>query len=195
MGFASLKANKPTRIAKYNKALFSGQGDRLPPSEWDEVNNPGEPTVDIVLFEGWCVGFQPLTSSELRSKHAAVEALNNPTSKYCGRLGYNTLESVLTINDALKQYSELWAYFHTFVHIDAADPLFVYRWRLQQEATTRREKGAGMTDEQVENFVNGYYPAYELYTETLRRGVFRPAREGDQYQTGGWEGRQLRFPM
>ena len=29
-----------------------------------------------------------------------------------------------------------------------------------------------MTDEQVRHFVDGYYPAYELFTETLRAGVF-----------------------
>lgn len=190
--FASLKANKPTRVPKYNKALFSGQGDRQPESDWDEFNAPGSPSVDIVLFEGWCVGFQPLTSSELNFKHsAAVQERSSTAANYRGRLGYNSLESVTTINDALQQYSQLWSYFHTFVHIDAADPLFVYKWRLQQEATTRKEKGGGMTDEQVENFVNGYYPAYELYTETLRHGVFRP-RDGEP-DVKGWQGRQLRL--
>lgn len=190
--FASLKANKTTRIPKYNKALFSGQGDRLPESDWDEVNAPGTPTVDIVLFEGWCVGFQPLSSEDLASKHlSAVSELKAPNSNYRGRLGYNSLESVTTINNALKQYSELWLYFNTFVHIDAADPHFVYKWRLQQEATTRREKGNGMTADQVENFVNGYYPAYELYTDTLRYGIFKPRDAGSD--SGPWKGKQLRL--
>ena len=39
-----------------------------------------------------------------------------------------------------------------------------------------------MTDEQVRHFVDGYYPAYELFTETLRAGVF-----------GEDKGRQLRL--
>ena len=38
---------------------------------------------------------------------------------------------------------------------DAEDTKFVYDWRLQQEAALRASKGAGMTDEQVINFVNG----------------------------------------
>jgi len=37
-----------------------------------------------------------------------------------------------------------------------------------------------MSDEQVINFVNGYYPAYELYTENLRRGVFSAEQQGAQ---------------
>lgn len=52
-----------------------------------------------------------------------------------------------------------------------------------------------MSDAEVKAFVDGYYPSYELYTETLRRGVFRPEDgEGDQEEDGaGWEGRQLRL--
>lgn len=57
---------------------------------------------------------------------------------------------------------------------DAEDTKFVYGWRLEQEAALRASKGVGMTQEQVINFVNGYYPAYELYTATLRNGIFGP---------------------
>lgn len=38
---------------------------------------------------------------------------------------------------------------------DAEDPLYVYAWRLEQEANLRSAKGTGMTDEQVVEFVNG----------------------------------------
>ncbi|KAK4893570.1 hypothetical protein LTR27_008037 [Elasticomyces elasticus] len=65
---------------------------------------------------------------------------------------------------------------------DAEDTQYVYAWRQEQEAALRAAKGTGMTVEQVENFVNGYYPAYELYTEVLRNGIF-----------GGDKGKQLRL--
>lgn len=42
-----------------------------------------------------------------------------------------------------------------------------------------------MTEEQVEKFVDGYFPAYELYTDALREGVFKGRKGG--------EGRQLRL--
>lgn len=38
---------------------------------------------------------------------------------------------------------------------DAEDTLYVYHWREQQEAAMRADKGTGMTQEQVINFVNG----------------------------------------
>ncbi len=190
--FQKLERGEKVRIAKYNKSLFNGQGDRQPESEWDQVNTRSDQKVEIVIFEGWCVGFQPLTASELESKHFhAEEAREANDGKYQGRLGHNTLQSVTAINDSLKQYSKLWQYFDVFIHIDASDPLFVYKWRLEQEATTKREKGAGMSDEEVRKFVDGYYPSYELYTETLRRGVFKPREE--ESDGDGWKEKQLRL--
>ena len=189
--FADLKHQRSTKIPQYNKALFSGKGDRVPESDWETVSEPA----DIVLFEGWCVGFQPLKAEQLVSKHSgASDAAAKPDDSYKGRLGHNTKESVETINNALSKYSELWSYFDVFIHIDAADPLFVYKWRLQQEATTRRDRGGGMTDEEVKHFVDGYYPAYELYTETLREGIFKPSEvvEGGSVKKD-WAGKQLRL--
>lgn len=142
-----------------------------------------------MLFEGWSVGFRPLTSETLEAKYsAAVDAFrhSSPSQPYHGRLAHNTLKSVTTINNALKAYDKLTSQLDAFIHIDAADPLYVYKWRLEQEAGLRASRGSGMTDEQVKEFVDGYYPAYELYTETLREGVFKGTRED-------WEGRQLRL--
>ena len=79
---------------------------------------------------------------------------------------------------------------------DAAETGYVYDWRLQQEAALRATRGTGMTDEQVVDFVNGCeffmlfliysttnyhpdYPAYELYTEVLRKGLY-PQQQGKQ---------------
>ena len=67
--------------------------------------------------------------------------------------------------------------FDAFIHVDAAETNFVYKWRLEQEAALRRDKGAGMNDDQVMKFVDGYYPAYELFTEGVRNGVLRGGKD------------------
>ena len=188
--FEDLQQGRKCRIPKYNKAAFEGQGDRVDEKEWDEVNGNGEGTIKVVLFEGWCVGFQPLDDKVLERKWTkAVEEKGK--GNYSGRLGWNSLASVKAINDSLELYTKLWKQFDLFVHIDAADPLYVYKWRLEQEATTKREKGSGMSDEAVNDFVNGYYPSYELYTETLRDGIFRPSEvsASDDH----WKERQMRL--
>lgn len=56
----------------------------------------------------------------------------------------------------------------------------MYDWRAEQEAQLREETGSGMTVEQVVKFVDAYYPAYELYEDGVRQGVFA----GDESKKG-----------
>ena len=123
----------------------------------------------IVILEGWCVGFTPLASIELRRKWDTAVAQQR-CGGYQGRLGYARFEDVEFINNALKSYSQLTEQLRALIHIDAEDTGYVYQWRLEQEAALRKSKGNGMTDEQVTHFVDGYYPAYELFTDELRVG-------------------------
>lgn len=175
--FESLRRLEPTKIPQYNKAAFNGQGDRVPESQWEQVNGPGQEKIKVVLFEGWCVAFRPLDDASLKAKwREAVE--KKDSGHYSGRLGYNRLEDVAAINEALKSYDKLTDQLNALVHIDAEDLQFVYKWRLQQEEGLRASKGSGMTDDQVKHFVDGYYPSYELFTETLQAGVFKdPGRQ------------------
>ena len=43
----------------------------------------------------------------------------------------------------------------TFRFSDAENPRFVYEWRQEQERTLRAAKGTGMTEAQVNHFVDG----------------------------------------
>ncbi len=104
--FSSLRQNAPTRIPQYNKAAFSGQGDRLPQDQWLKVNFEGQNTVKVVILEGWCVGFRSLSEHDLKQKwEDAVMA--REAGEYVGRLGFNTLESVANINAALREYDQI----------------------------------------------------------------------------------------
>ena len=44
---------KNLSIPRYNKAAFQGRGDRKSKEEWPTVAKP----VDVILLEGWCLGF------------------------------------------------------------------------------------------------------------------------------------------
>ncbi|KAJ6017944.1 hypothetical protein N7451_001323 [Penicillium sp. IBT 35674x] len=191
--FASLAAEQPTAIPQYDKSAFSGQGDRVPDSQWEVVNQEGQKKIKLIIFEGWCVGFRPWDDQTLRSKwETAVQ--QKETGNYQGRLGHVKLEDVQTVNDALKRYDALTDKFDALIHIDAQDLRFVYEWRQEQERSLRASKGTGMTEEQVNHFVDGYYPSYELFTETLREGVFKPAVHHPVTATSSdWQGRQLRL--
>lgn len=192
--FSSLQQNKPTKIPQFNKAAYNGHGDRVPESEWLEVNTDPANPVRIVLFEGWCVGFRPVSDSALSERHfIAFKGANAADSGYQGRLGYNSRESVNTINEALKQYDEITSQFDGLIHIDAEDPLYVYDWRLEQEHNLIKAKGSGMTDDEVKTFVDGYYPSYELYVDGLRKGVFKTLKTDGLSKGDDVQGEQLRL--
>lgn len=167
--FDALVEGRPARVPQYDKGAFGGLGDRLPSDQWIPVNEEGQAKVQVVLLEGWCVGFKSIPPE-------TVEAKWKETSR---TLHLHKLEDLLFINEQLKDYDDITDRFDAFIHIDAQDTEYVYEWRLQQEHQLIRERGMGMTDEQVVKFVDAYYPAYELFSDGVRHGVL-PHRPGGQ---------------
>lgn len=127
---------------------------------------------EVLILEGWCVGFRPTTPQSI--KHA----WSSPSRT----LRSHELAHLLHVNDHLIGYCGIYDLFDVFIHVDAEDSLYAYDWRQEQEDHLRLKKGdprAGMSPEQVVRFVDGYYPAYELYTEGLRKGIMqeKPGRQ------------------
>lgn len=125
--FGALVVGKETKIPQYNKAAFSGLGDRVPSEQWQTVNAPGQKKVQVIIFEGWCVGFRPLREDQVRARHAGPSKT----------LHIHRLEDLLFVNARLKEYDAITDYFDGFVYIDAEDTQSVYDWRLQQERALR----------------------------------------------------------
>ena len=156
------------KIPSFDKSQFNGEGDRAPVSEWHSVSQKP----DVVVFEGWCVGFQPLPASAVEDKYSLALA---------GKLSINTpaqhqVSHLLEVNDNLKRYCDAFMgpeHFDFFVHIDTSDLHNVYIWRLEQEHKMIAAKGSGMTDDQVKAFIDGYMPSYEIYLDSLRQGLFK----------------------
>jgi D-glycerate 3-kinase len=164
------------KIPSFDKSKFNGEGDRAPESEWPIITSKP----DVVVFEGWCVGFQPLSESQVEIKHQ--DARTHTRETLIDHRVYHLLE----INENLKRYCEKFMGPHHFdfmIHIDTEDLGNVYHWRLQQEHKMIEKKGTGMSDEAVVKFVMGYMPGYELYLDGLREGFF------------GLEGKQVRVVL
>jgi D-glycerate 3-kinase len=155
------------RIPSFDKSRFNGEGDRAPISDWHSVTQKP----DVVVFEGWCVGFQPLPVPAVKEKHSLALA---------GKLPVNTpaqhqISHILEVNENLKRYCDAFmgpGHFDFFVHIDTSDLRNVYIWRLEQEHKMIAAKGSGMSDDQVKAFIDGYMPSYEIYLDALRQGLF-----------------------
>ena len=56
---ASLDAE--VAVPRYDKSQHGGRGDRAPRSAWPCVKAP----IDIILFEGWMLGFSPVADEEV----------------------------------------------------------------------------------------------------------------------------------
>lgn len=167
--FMSLCRGEATLIPQYDKGAFAGLGDRLPRERWIPVNQEGQAKVQVVLLEGWCVGFRSITPETIEAKWRQQSRT----------LHLHKLEDLNFVNDQLRGYDVVTDLFDAFIHIDAEAIEYVYSWRLQQEHQLAQERGTGMTDEQVVKFVDAYYPAYELFSDAVRSGIL-PHRPGCQ---------------
>lgn len=124
--FSALRDRKPNvKIPSYDKSAHDGQGDRRPESEWAVVNREGQASVDVVLYEGWCVGFRALEDERLKMSWeearrreevygdlTVAQAMpdkkkNVQEERMAGRLCRQRFENVKTVNDMLKEYALL----------------------------------------------------------------------------------------
>ncbi|HWW27981.1 MAG TPA: kinase, partial [Caulobacter sp.] len=153
----SLAGEGETALPRFDKAT----DDRTPVEAWPVVAGP----IDIVLFEGWCVGARPEPAQALAAPVNALERERDPDGVWRGH-----------VNAALAgPYRTLFARLDLLVLFTAPDFETVLAWRREQEAKLRDRlaamgEGRAMTDDEVAVFVQHY--------ERLTRHIARemPAR-------------------
>lgn len=130
------------KLPRYDKSAYGGRGDRADPSTWPEVEGP----LEVILFEGWMLGFKPLPIDVVNAVDPQLQVVN---------------ENLKAYYDAWDKFVEAW------IIIKIKDPNCVYEWRLQAEVAMREDGKPGMSDEEVFDFVSRYLPAYKAYLPTL----------------------------
>ncbi|KAF9565602.1 P-loop containing nucleoside triphosphate hydrolase protein [Agrocybe pediades] len=160
--------NSSIELPRFDKSLFAGRGDRLP-MDGSGVIITQPPRLDVVIFEGWCVGFQPITEDELAERWNGIWKSEREKLG----LGENQMgrkADIQAINDALRDYLRLWDFFDIFVQpVPPSSPelsqyAVVYKWRLEQEHHMKALNGGrGMSDEAVKSFVDRYIPGYVFF--------------------------------
>ncbi|PWN41968.1 P-loop containing nucleoside triphosphate hydrolase protein [Ceraceosorus guamensis] len=177
----------------YDKSAHGGEGDRS--GETVKVHAP----LDVVIWEGWCMGFGSLEPAVLRDKYdrSSRDAQIGTTS--ASGASYFTRHPIVhlqEVNSQLASYEATWwAQVDAFVQLAPTPPSgqrdggpqaleTVFTWRLQAErAMKERNGGKGMSDEAVREFVARYMPGYELFGDGVQ-GVKKP-----------WHGRGLRLGL
>ncbi len=135
-----LKAGQPVALPRFDKA----SDDRAPKADWPRIDR----AVDVVIFEGWCVGARPQGPGALAAPVNALERYEDPEGVWRR-----------TSNAALAgPYQDLFAMIDRLVLMAAPSFEVVLGWRLEQEHELKGERGegAGMTDAEVKRFISFY---------------------------------------
>ncbi len=140
-----LRRGTAVRLPRFDKS----SDDPKPESEWPVVDRP----VDVVLFEGWCVGARPQDEAALSTPINDLERDYDPDGRWRH-----------AVNAALGgPYRDLFARLDRLVFLAAPDFAVVRAWRTQQEHglkhRLKREGRRGshvMSDAEVGRFVQYY---------------------------------------
>jgi len=94
-------------LPMFDKSLFDGAGDRVP--EASVVRGP----IDVVVLEGWCVGFYPVQRAEIEVRwKRRVPGLDGFDMRQ-----FVSLEDVLQVNDMLGAYVGWWDALDAFIQV------------------------------------------------------------------------------
>jgi D-glycerate 3-kinase len=135
---ASLGAARETLVPSFDKAA----DDRRPRDRWTRVGGP----VDVIVFEGWCVGARPQPPDALAAPVNALERTRDPDGAWRRYA-----------NDALAgPYRALFdgVGFQALLLAPGFD--VVLGWRQQQEHALIARGGAGQTDAELAVFIQHY---------------------------------------
>ncbi len=136
---AALSSPAPGVVAvpSYDKSAHAGRGDRRPASAWVEVATP----LDVVLFEGWMLGFLPTPEVP----EPALAAPNAALAAYA----------------PWRRWVDLWI----VLELDPTTPLdTIVQWRVADEHHRRLSGRPALTEAEAHDYIRRFLPAYRLWS-------------------------------
>jgi D-glycerate 3-kinase len=136
-GLRKLKAKEDVLLPRYDKSKFQGLGDRKEQTEWTYVSH----SLDIVIFEGWFLGFQPQV--KITDLHLDE------------------------INHYLKNYLSLFDEFDDLIYLKPKSIEDIVNWRIEAEKNMKSLGKDGMSEQEIKKYIKMFVPAYELYRDSV----------------------------
>lgn len=142
---ADMRAGRPVRMPRFDKAMDEPE----PYERWAPI----APAIDVILFEGWCVGARPQADAALESPINALERTEDGDGRWRR-----------AVNAALAgPYAALFGAIDRLVLLAAPDFAVVHGWRLEQEEGLRQRIAAAEGDTEglmdavaIERFIQHY---------------------------------------
>jgi D-glycerate 3-kinase len=131
-------SGKSVAIPRFDKSLWNGAGDRTASQTVKDI--------DIILFEGWFIGCQPVDTE-------VFEAAPPPIITAADK------DFAQDINSQLKNYTPLWQYLDRLIVLNPVDYRLSKQWRKQAEIEMIATGKSGMTDIEIEQFVDYFWKA------------------------------------
>jgi D-glycerate 3-kinase len=135
----AVRARQPgLRLPRFDKA----RDDRAPDADWPVIEAP----LDVLLFEGWCIGAQPQAEADLVQPINRLEAEEDAGCIWRRHVNAQLVDPYRALFDAPD------------LTIMLAAPGFeaVLGWRQLQETKLRERTGGGMSEAEVARFVMHY---------------------------------------
>lgn len=143
--------HNPIQIPRFDKSAWGGAGERTEPEMVEFA--------DIVLFEGWFVGVQPIDSMIFDT--LTLPPIETDSDRKFAR----------DTNERLKDYLPLWERLDKLMVLYPTDYHLSLQWRLQAEQEMMATGKSGMTESQIYDFVKYFWKALhpELFIIPLTR--------------------------
>jgi D-glycerate 3-kinase len=142
----ALRNRKATKITKYDKSAYNGEGDREPENKWEVVPEG----IDMFVVEGAQAGLRPILSKEDVYKPTRDKTLNKTELNHDPTGLYRE-----TFNEAAKEYVAVSNLFDSLIVLDVSLRA-IRKGRMEQEAKMIEEKKKGMDSEVLKEFIDYY---------------------------------------
>ncbi|MGF1542176.1 MAG: glycerate kinase [Pleurocapsa sp.] len=136
--------NESILIPRFDKSAYNGAGDRAIP---ETVTKP-----DIVILEGWFVGVHPISENNFDSPPPPIVTAADK-------------QFAIDNNRRLRDYLPLWSKLDRLIVFNPVDYRLSQQWRKEAEHKMIATGKTGMTDAQIDEFVEYFWLA--LHPELL----------------------------
>jgi len=149
-----LSAGQSMRLPRFDKAY----DERLPLEKWATLSGP----LDVIFFEGWCIGARPQPEYALKIAVNGLEECEDAELIWRNFVNHHLAAD----------YAELFAQLDRLLFLQAPSWESVFIWRHQQEqqlaaATSDLEETQIMDESQLRRFVSHYERITRLMLATI----------------------------
>ncbi len=127
----ALRDGHEVDLPRYDKSAHGGRGDRSATVE----HVAGQ--VDVVLFDGWMLGFQPVSAPPV---------------------------ALAVVNQKLAAYEAWHRLIDVMIWLRAEDPTYVVEWRSEAEDKARAAGRPALSRADIEDYARRFIPAYETWS-------------------------------